>query len=686
MQIKFEYSEFWLIFSLSFSLLFAIYIYYNDSRFSTQKTLLKIFLVLLRFISLSILIFLLFKARIIIKSKTFIKPKIAFLIDKSASIVQNHDSSYYKNEFIKVIDLNNKILNKYFDLFEYDFSNNIHENIRLNYDGKETNISKSLKNIYSEFDETNLNAIILCSDGIINSGKNPIYDVKNKNIPIFTIAMGDSIDYPDLSIENLTYNKYVSSENKFPIKFDIKSNILDISSNIKIYRDDDLIHFEKILINKKNITRKIYLDGSKNKKNQFYKISIQPIKNEKNIFNNIKEFGNEIINDKHNILILYDQPHPDIASLKTSLEKNKNYKIQTSAIKNFKSNFKNYSLVIFHNIPNKYNAHLNKFSELKFLNIPQLFFLGINTDWQEFNNLQNFVSIQSKNNNEETFNNLNSNFTHFELTNGLNNFLINSPPILSPSVSAIFLSEKKVLLQKKIDNKIIGDLLFFSDDEKIGIFLGENIWKWKMFEYRLNNNNNNFDNLFYKICESLKLRKKLDKLNITYPKISNNEVFRITANLYNDNYEIVTDSEFSIDIYKQNELIFNSKFEPIDSFFVFETSLSEGEYKFHVNSNYKNEKYKKNGIVKILKYSKEKKNTKSNWNLLKQISKESNGKFISKNEISNYSEIIINKLKNEYFNNFNEEEKFFIKEKLIFLLLLLSLSIEWLIRKRLGTY
>ena len=71
---------------------------------------------------------------------------------------------------------------------------------------------------------------------------------------------------------------------------------------------------------------------------------------------------------------------------------------------------------------------------------------------------------------------------------------------------------------------------------------------------------------------------------------------------------------------------------------------------------------------------------------MKQISKESNGKFISKNEISNYSEIIINKLKNEYFNNFNEEEKFFIKEKLIFLLLLLSLSTEWLIRKRLGTY
>ena len=222
MQIKFEYSEFWLIFFLLISLLFAIFIYYKDSRFSSQKTLLKICLILLRFFSLSILIFLLFKARIIIKSNTFIKPKIAFLIDKSASIVQNYDSSYYKNEFEKVIDFNNKILNKSFDLFEYDFSNNIHGNNSLNYDGKETNISKSLKNIYNKFEETNLNAIILCSDGIINSGKNPIYEVKNKNIPIFTIAMGDSINYPDLSIENLTYNNYVSSENKFPIKFIIK--------------------------------------------------------------------------------------------------------------------------------------------------------------------------------------------------------------------------------------------------------------------------------------------------------------------------------------------------------------------------------------------------------------------------------------------------------------------------------
>ncbi|MAJ98895.1 MAG: hypothetical protein CMD07_06500 [Flavobacteriales bacterium] len=607
MQIKFEYSEFWLIFFLLISLLFAIFIYYKDSRFSSQKTLLKICLILLRFFSLSILIFLLFKARIIIKSNTFIKPKIAFLIDKSASIVQNYDSSYYKNEFEKVIDFNNKILNKSFDLFEYDFSNNIHGNNSLNYDGKETNISKSLKNIYNKFEETNLNAIILCSDGIINSGKNPIYEVKNKNIPIFTIAMGDSINYPDLSIENLTYNNYVSSENKFPIKFDIKSNILNIRSNLKIYRDDDLIHFEKILINKKIITKKIYLQSSKNKKNQFYKINLEPIKNEKNILNNKKEFGNEIINKKHNILILYNQPHPDIASLKTSLEKNKNYKIQTSAIKNFKSNFKNYSLIIFHNIPNKYSTHINELSELKFLNIPKLFFLGINSDWKEFNNLQNFVNIESKKDNEETFNNLNSNFTQFDLTKGLEKFLTNSPPILSPSVSTIFLSEKKVLLQKKIDNEIIGDLLFFSNDEKIGIFLGENIWKWKMFDYRLNNNNKNFDNLFYKICENLKLRKKVDKLNITYPKISNNEVFRITANLYNDNYEIVTDSEVSIDIYKQNELIFNSKFECIDSFFVFESSLIEGEYEFHVNSNYKNEKLVKKGKVKVLKYSKEKK-------------------------------------------------------------------------------
>ena len=76
----------------------------------------------------------------------------------------------------------------------------------------------------------------------------------------------------------------------------------------------------------------------------------------------------------------------------------------------------------------------------------------------------------------------------------------------------------------------------------------------------------------------------------------------------------------------------------------------------------------------------------ANWQALMRISDRSNGKFITKNEFSNLAQTIkkdVNVTAKIYFNEYLSD---LIKKKSLFIVLLLSLFIEWAWRKTLGTH
>ena len=175
----------------------------------------------------------------------------------------------------------------------------------------------------SRFTGRNVLAIILVSDGLYNIGENPIFKSNAFRFPIYTIALGDTIQQKDVLIKNVQYNEIAFLVNDFPITvlldgYHCNNKVVEL----KLYEGKSLLHKQKININKDKFHSKIPLKVfAKQKGLQKYTLQLSSLDSEKNKANNNYEIFVDVLDSKYNILLLSDNSHPDIAVFKSVLEK-----------------------------------------------------------------------------------------------------------------------------------------------------------------------------------------------------------------------------------------------------------------------------------------------------------------------------------------------------------------------------
>jgi hypothetical protein len=186
----------------------------------------------------------------------------------------------------------------------------------------------------------------------------------------------------------------------------------------------------------------------------------------------------------------------------------------------------------------------------------------------------------------------------------------------------------------------------------------------------------------------LTLNKDKRKLRLQYQKIlSEGEIFKIHAQLYNDNFQMVENAEVNLLLtnhsgkeyrYRLNQK--NTKYEKILN------NLEKGDYQFMISANYKDILIEQEGEFAVLTSQLEQQKLQANWEALMRISDRSNGLFIKKNEFSNLVQTIVKDVNVTAKIYFNEYLSDLIKNKSLFIVLLLCLFIEWTWRKTLGTH
>ena len=691
-MLQFEHPSISILAAILFAFLLALFIYHKDERFSSTHPSVKIILTSLRFISLCILIILLFKPKLLNEIKQVEKPIIVFLQDASSSILNYPDSTYYTSEFKTLIEENNNILSEKFDVYTYHFSDEINEGINMDFEGKKTDISYAFEEIGNRFYNRNLAAVILASDGNHNKGINPFYKTSELNCPIFTMAIGDDTPEPDLQISGVRHNEIAYFENEFPIQFDILSNFdSDQNHQISVINNGKTIYTEAIILKAQTpISKEIFIEAN-NEGIQYYDIIINTFDGEKNTENNSQKVAIEILNNLQNILILSSSPHPDVAALTSALEKGNNYKVTKSLFHEFNEEIEAYNLIILHQIPDFTNSNKNLLNNIIKSETALFFIGGKGNKWSEFNKIQEFVEVKTKNAMQEVLPIINKDFGPFQLSEQCEKFIESATPVQAPFGDVILKEECSSLFTQKIEGiNTNNELLFFAEKENKNwaILLAEGLWKWKLFNYQKNESHDNFNELFQSISQYLTLNKDKRKLRLQYPKmIDEGETFYMDAQLYNDNYQLIEDAEISLVLTDPNEKEFKYSFSPIKrKYKTVIKNLIKGSYEFKVNSKFKNEYAEQNGTFIVLESKLEQEQKIANWKTLKQLSSNTNGQFIKKDNFDNYSEIISSNIDSNQKVYFNQYLSDLIKQKSIFLLILLCLFLEWIIRKRLGTH
>tara|TARA_Y100000385_G_scaffold54277_1_gene51695 strand:+ start:869 stop:2908 length:2040 start_codon:yes stop_codon:yes gene_type:complete len=662
-------------------LLGVIYAYflYRKNRFFSKKLTTVLFV--FRALVVSVLFFLLLNPLSSVTETIEERPII--ILSQDASVSTSLDSSDYQN----LINLKNK-LSSDFDVITYNYSDQINEGFTTDKTGSSTNISQLLDEIDLKYSGRNLTGVVLSWDGLYNQGSNPLSHKIAKSIPFYTIPLGDTSVLKDVRISEIQHNEISFLGNTAPVKVNIQTEKCKGEYiTIKLFSEEKLIERKKLKItsNSEFFKTDFTIKNSSLGLHK-YKVVVSSVSNEKSIENNSRSFYVEVLDSKYNILILYDAIHPDISAIKSVLDKNKNYEIEKEKISNFNSNYDKYNLVIYFAFSDN---KLEKLEKIKSSDVSLLLLVGPNSV-SKLNYLYPSGKVDGKNKSQEVTASYNADFSKFNVSTNLQNYLTDLPPLLAPFGTYNQSLTSEIVLYQKIGLYNTEKPLIIVDnnsEKKYSVVYSEGLWKWKINDRNNNNLHQNFDELFSKIAQFLLIKEDKSRFRINYDKkIIQGKEMNFFAEYYNENYELNNDKEVSLHIKNKDGVIYDYVFSKNtnSSYFLIVSSLSEGSYSFI--AKYNNSEQIVKGEFTILPKQIESKISTANHQILYQLSTESNAYMFDKFNTDQIVETLKNNPLNKTLLHTSEKVKSVINIKWILILILLFILIEMVVRRYNGTY
>ncbi len=693
MKILSEYSIWYFLFCVAFGFLLSFILYFNKKEKAYHK---KSFFLLfsIRGIYLSLIAFLLLSPFIRTENKISEKPLIIIGADNSESIKLASDSAFYINDFPKQLKQFAESLKDKFDVKLFSFGGKIENDFKGNYIDKTTDFSDFFKYVTEIYGNKNIGSIIVASDGLYNKGSNPLYALEKPTYPVYTIAMGDSLPKTDAYIKKITCPKTVYLKNNFPIEVNVQAdNLAGNTCVITLSKNNKVLQIKEFKINSnKHFQSETFWFTPDKAEIQHLQISINKFDKEFNLANNNRDIFVNVIENKKKILLLYNSPHPDISALKQSFDMFETYDFEEFPVDNFNKNINQYDLVVLHQLPSSQYPLNNLISTCQKTSIPILYIIGNQTNISAFNQLETGLSISISNQLiNESQASLNSNFSQFSLSDDLKKYFKDLPPLNCFFGNYKILNQANILAYQKIGSLITQypSILFINNKNySNGIITGEGIWRWRLSNFNSSQNHFLFDELIDKVVQYMLSDKTKTKFKIvTNSSYFENESVEIGGELYNDSYELINTPDVNIKIARNNETGFNFLFNRTDKAYNLNVgSLPVGIYSYKANTKLgdKNYDYTSKFIVNAVNIETEQ-NT-ADHNLMFQLATKNSGKMFYPNQLN----ILLTTLKEN--NNIKaltySEKKFteIIQSLFLFLIVILFVSIEWIIRKRNGTY
>jgi hypothetical protein len=693
LEIYFEYPYYLIIVAVIVAAAISFLLYYKDKLFSDHKPWKKWLMTGLRFLFVFIVLLLLLSPVLKTKGVIVQKPVVVIAQDNSSSILLNKDSLFYNTKYKdQILDLTQKLSEDY-DVKYLQFSESTSNDSIIDFSGKLSDISSIFPEIISRFAGMNLGAIILATDGIYNKGINPVYS-NNLNVPVYSIALGDTISQKDLILKNLLHNKLAFLGNKFPLRIYISADkCIEKSAELTIVREGKEVYKTMVDIPSMSDVNMIDVELPADKLGiQQYDVKLKHLDNEISYDNNNASFVINVIDNRNKILILGNSPHPDIGAINYAIKDNPDFELTISYLNEFNGSVAAYDLVVLHQLPSVTNNASAVLNEIEKNKIPVLFILGNSTSLKALNNLDKGLQINSLSNNpDDAVPYFNKNFVAFNTGFDEKLFFDNMSALKVIFGEYKILSDVRIFLYQKVNGvKTDNPLILFSEQDgvKTGFITGEGIWRWRIDDYKLNTGHDNFKSLINRIFQYLIVKKMQDKLIVESRQVFNeNENVVFTAEFYNEAFELVSNLELQMLITDEDGKEFKYFFGNQGEAYRLDLGrLKSGNYIYKVSTEFDNKEYAEAGKIIVKNINVEALNTKANHIVLEQLAELTGGKVFYPDNMLDIPAAI---RKNDSITSIAyEREKLYTITDLFFLffVILFFAATEWALRKFWGGY
>lgn len=669
---------------------FALYFKIVGKVFS-RKTLWV--LAALRAIAIALIVLLLLNPLLRIPEKQIQEPIIVLLQDNSISLFSNKDSAINQNRYTEQINKWIEQISDEHQLQSFTFGKKVKQSSKFGFNDVMTDISGALNDVSIRFLNRNLVAIVLATDGIYNSGANPLTVGENLGVPIFTIAMGDTTPKLDFSISSVRYNKNVLLNNFFPIE--VAVNAIDaggLESELTIEHEGQIIHKQLIKPGAPSFSQIVSVQSQARKKglNQLV-ISVKPVNNELNKINNSTAVYFNVIEDQRKVLIVYNAPHPDISALRSAMEAVKTWDVTVKSIGDIPASLSEYGLIVLHQLPSNTQPIQSFIQRIKKEQVPVLFILGNQSNISAFNALGMGLKIQtSKSLTTEAVPSINEGFGLFSISPAEASTLREMPPLLVPFGKYETSPTSSVLLFQKTGSVVTSfPLVMFNEtpDLRCGIICGEGIWRWRIQTYLRNESHLVFDDIINRIAQYLLQKSDRTRLRVIARDIyAQTEDVSISAEYFNAGNELDNTPELRLIVVDQNNKQYRFVFAKNGKGYSINLgNLPSGRYQYTVKTDADNN-ISQSGEFVVESIDIERSLLTANHRLLNELSLRTGGHCFNPDNLQSLTDSLNQEKYQQRIYHNSTRYLSLVNWPWLLGIILALLSAEWAIRKRSGSY
>lgn len=289
-------------------------------------------LVTLRSLALALLLFLLFEPVLNLKGSDVLPPRLAVLLDDSRSLLVE-DAGQARSAQMRDF-VSSSVYDKLEgdgERAEYLFSGKLFpmkdvtaDSLRFN--GAETDISAALEAAWKDNARKNLAGVVLVTDGVFTTGKNPLYAAQSLGVPVHVVAVGDSAEKKDLILGRVLTNTIAYVESSIPVDVSLRSAGFEGgSARVSMLEGNRSLGSVQVALrpgtHEYPVSFSYTPSGEGVKKLTF---RVDPLPGELTNKNNSRTTFIKVLKSRMKVVLLASAPSPDVSLVQRELRKDNN--------------------------------------------------------------------------------------------------------------------------------------------------------------------------------------------------------------------------------------------------------------------------------------------------------------------------------------------------------------------------
>ncbi len=287
----------------------------------------KTILAALRFLALTIILFLLARPILSRLIESRVPPVLAVLIDTSQSIgvvatTSDSTATIDSREVAAQIitqDVDGEVRLLTFDGDARPVLADSLDHVR--FDGQRTDIATSIERTIENHADGNLAGVVLISDGRFTAGRNPIHSADRSPVPIYTVTVGDTTERRDIRLASLNTNELTYSGTEVPVQIGVEATGYDgRRTTVRLSVNGETVDTAPVDLPPARVERTVELSFMPATPGLFtVRASVLPLDGEITTRNNVASTAVRVLDSRRKVLLIGAAPDPDVSALYQTL-------------------------------------------------------------------------------------------------------------------------------------------------------------------------------------------------------------------------------------------------------------------------------------------------------------------------------------------------------------------------------